>query len=256
MQLKDIQLLFCIFYSLELWCHYNKNKNSQTEIISKSVLLVIISARFLCAPPPPSLPSPPPSSGKGGLLGGAADRLQISTIQTDYKIFGRWMWPTIQIAYKNSTIHIAYTSPLYRSTTVPHGQWVECNQTEYAPYFKKYSEHSFPNKEYFFALKSTHIFFSLIMFSFLFLHLVRKQCRSASFFLGERDNAPILHQCCLKTPTIKFYAPMHEVEFYPPTWILSSSTCGYRTLHSAGLRVEHPQSPTATVVLPLMLSSW
>ena len=91
--------------------------------------------------------------------GGAADRLQISTIQTDYKIFGRWMWPTIQIAYKNSTIHIAYTSPLYRSTTVPHGQWVECNQTEYAPYFKKYPEHSFPNKEYFFAFKIyTHIF--------------------------------------------------------------------------------------------------
>ena len=83
--------------------------------------------------------------------GGAADRLQIGTIQTDFKIFGRQKWPTIQIAYKNGTIHITYTSPLYKLTTVPHGQGVYCNHSEYAPHFKKYPEHSPTNNNYFFA---------------------------------------------------------------------------------------------------------
>ena len=83
--------------------------------------------------------------------GGAADRLQIGTIQTDFKIFGRQKWPTIQITYKNGTIHITYTSPLYKLTTVPHGQGVYCNHSEYAPHFKKYPEHSPTNNNYFFA---------------------------------------------------------------------------------------------------------
>ena len=45
-------------------------------------------------------------------FGGATYRLQTSTMQIDYNIFGRWMWPTIHIDYKNGTIHIAYSVTL------------------------------------------------------------------------------------------------------------------------------------------------
>ena len=54
---------------------------------------------------------PPTTSYKRGrrlmttsCKGGATHQLQVSTIQTDYNIFGKIIWPTICIAYKNGGI--------------------------------------------------------------------------------------------------------------------------------------------------------
>ncbi len=89
---------------------FEKIPSPNVHFLCSNVRTILGLIIYCCFPPRMSDPTPN--------YGGATHRLQVSTIQTDYNIFGKIIWPTICIAYKNGTIHIAYTSSPFRSTTV------------------------------------------------------------------------------------------------------------------------------------------
>ncbi len=106
------------------------------------------------------------------------------------------MWPTIQIAYKNGTIHMAYTSPLYRSTTVQSLMDKGWNATAQNIFLKKYPEHS-PTMKNFFALKSkcqlmcyTHIFSPKLCFLSDSFNLYESNAGQLHFSLEKKGQCP------------------------------------------------------------------
>ncbi len=108
-------------------------------------------------------------SGECGPLSRSPTKMALST------------WPT----------HHHFTDRLQYSPS-----WTRGGMQPLRIFFKKISW-AFPNNEEFFCFKIkmwTYVlhtyFFSRIMFSFWFLQFVWKQCRSASFFLGEKRTMP------------------------------------------------------------------